>query len=174
MRQVADAARIHALMRELARDADVAGRVYFTGGATAVLYGWRPATIDVDLSLVPEHDRLFRALASLKERLQINVELAAPSDFIPVPEGWESRSPFVAQEGRLSFHHYDLYSQALAKTERGHALDVADVREMVARGLVEARRAAQYFEEIEPLLYRYPAVDPAAFRRAVEEMFGPA
>jgi hypothetical protein len=37
----------------------------------------------------------------------------------------------------LSFFHYDLYAQALAKIERGHALDVTDVEEMFRRALIE-------------------------------------
>ena len=37
----------------------------------------------------------------------------------------------------MAFHHFDLYAQALAKIERGHAQDVDDVREMLRRGLVE-------------------------------------
>jgi hypothetical protein len=42
---------------------------------------------------------------------------------------------------------------------------------MVERELVDPARALRYFEEIEPELYRYPAVDPRAFRRSVEETF---
>jgi len=38
------------------------------------------------------------------------------------------------------------------------------------RGPVDAGRIRQlYFEQIEPDLYRYPALDPPSFRRAVEE-----
>ena len=159
-------------MRALAEAAEAAARVYFTGGATAVLIGWRPSTIDVDIKLVPEHDHLFRAVPRLKETLQINVELACPADFIPVPPGWEDRSPFIAGEGRLSFHHFDLYAQALAKVERSHTQDIADVQEMLRRGLVEPARAWQYFQAIEADLYRFPAVDPRSFRRAVEQAFG--
>ena len=133
--------------------------------------GWRDSTIDVDLKLVPEQDALLRAIPRLKESLELNVELASPADFIPVPPGWEERSPFIAQLGRLSFHHFDLYGQALAKVERGHTQDVADVREMLRRGLVDAARAREYFRRIEPELYRYPAIDPPAFRRAVEQAF---
>lgn len=126
----------------------------------------------MDVKLVPEQDALLRAIPRLKEKLQLNVKLASPADFVPVPSGWEDRSPFIAHIGRLSFHHFDLYAQALAKAERGHALDVADVREMVSRGLVVPGRALEYFGRIEPDLYRYPAVDPPAFRRAVEAAFG--
>jgi len=173
MREVADRDRIASFMRALGAEADAPARVYFTGGATAVLFGWRPSTIDVDVKIVPEHDRLFRAIPQIKERLYINVELASPVDFIPVRRGWEERSPFIAQEGHVAFHHFDLYGQALAKVERSHAQDLGDVREMIARGLVEPAHAWRDFEAIEPELYRYPAVDPRSFRRAVEEIFGP-
>ncbi|MBI4840228.1 MAG: hypothetical protein HY803_04000 [candidate division NC10 bacterium] len=56
--------------------------------------------------------------------------------------------------------------------ERSHTLDIADVEEMVRRGLVQPARAWQYFQAIEPDLYRFPAVDARSYRRAVEEVFG--
>ena len=99
------------------------------------------------------------------------MELASRADFIPVPVGWEDRSVFIAREGRLSFHHFDLHAQAPAKVERAHRQDLEDVRALVERGLVIPERALQYFEQIEPELYRYPAIDPAAFQTRVEEMF---
>jgi hypothetical protein len=169
MRQLADAERIGTFFRELARATDQPTRLYLTGGATAVLLGFRPTTIDVDIKLVPERDELLRAIAGLKDTLQINVELACPSDFIPELPGWEGRSVFVSQNGTLSVYHYDPYAQALAKIERGHAQDMSDVREMLGRGLVDTGRLLELFERIEPQLYRYPALEPAVFRRAVIE-----
>ncbi|MGH2953746.1 MAG: DUF6036 family nucleotidyltransferase [Solirubrobacterales bacterium] len=154
-------------MSAIGRAAEGETRVYFTGGATAVLVGWRESTIDVDLKLVPERDELLRALPQLKEELEINLELASPADFIPVPAGWEERSPFVGREGEVSFHHFDLTSQALSKIERGHAQDTADVAEMIARGLVEPDTVREHFRRIEPELYRFPAIDPAGFAGAV-------
>ena len=74
----------------------------------------------------------------------------------------------MGHEGRVSFHHFDLYAQALSKIERGHAQDVEDVREMLRRGLVERGGLLTYFEAIASRLYRYPALDPVSFRRAVE------
>ena len=167
MRQLADSARIHGLMRALGRAATAPGRVYLTGGATAVLLGWRQTTIDVDLKLVPDQDAVLRAIPALKESLQLNVELAAPDDFIPVRAGWEDRSAFIAQEGRLAFYHFDFVAQALAKIERAHAQDLGDVREMMDRGLVDAAALQRDFDAIVSQLYRYPAVDPAAFARSV-------
>jgi hypothetical protein len=168
MRRLAETARIQALMRALGEAADAETRVYFTGGATAVLEGWRATTVDVDLRIVPDRDPLLRRLVALKEELELNVELASPGDFIPELPGWESRSRFVAREGRVSFHHYDFYAQALAKIERGHAQDVSDVATMLERGLVEPARLREMFEAIVPQLYRYPAIDPKAFRSALD------
>ncbi len=144
--------------------------MYLTGGATAVLHGWRASTIDVDIKIVPDSDRVFRAIPEIKERLQVNVELAAPDDFIPVREGWEDRSPFIAREGHLGFHHFDLHAQALSKIERGHVLDLADVQEMLGRGLIDRHRLLEDFTAVEPRLYRYPAIDGPSFRRAVLEV----
>jgi hypothetical protein len=171
MREVSDTDRIHRFMRALGRACEDPTRVYFTGGATAVLFGWRQSTIDVDLKIVPERDAIFRAIPQLKDSLQINVELAAPSDFIPVRQGWEDRSPYIATEGRVAFHHFELLAQALAKVERGHTQDCADVAEMLRRGLIDGDGALRYFAAIEPHLYRYPAIDPGSFRAAVEDAF---
>jgi hypothetical protein len=170
VRELADGERIGRFMRALGQAAPLDGDCYLTGGATAVLLGWRPTTLDVDIRLEPEQDELLRALAHIKDELEVNVELASPADFIPLPRGWPERSPFVAREGRLTFRHFDPYSQALAKLERGHAQDVDDIREMLVRGLVEESRLRAFFDEIEPELYRFPAVDPADFRRSVETL----
>ncbi len=171
MREVADSDRIRRFMHRLGSEADAETRVYFTGGATAVLLGWRRSTIDIDIRIVPETDRLLRVIPLLKEELRINVELASPADFIPVLAGWEDRSLFIASEGRIAFYHFDPYAQALAKIERSHAQDLEDVQALVRMGLVDRRHALEYFQRIEPDLYRYPAIDPRSFRRAVEETF---
>jgi hypothetical protein len=150
---------------KVARDETVC---YLTGGGTAVLVGWRGTTVDVDIRLEPEGGDLLRELAALKNQLQINVELASPADFIPLPEGWRERSPFVAQEGTVVFRHFDPLSQALAKLERDHPRDRTDVEALLDAGLVERDRLLEAFEEIEPELYRFPAIDPRSFRARVE------
>ena len=100
MRQVAEAGRIRRFMAALGEAALDDARVYLTGGASAVLQGWRSTTLDVDIEIVPDRDELLRALPELKERLEINVELAAPSHFIPELPGWVERSVFIVREGR--------------------------------------------------------------------------
>lgn len=117
MRDLADETHIQEFMRALGRAAGIEGRVYLTGGATAVLYGWRTSTIDVDIKVIPDRDEV-------------------------------------------------------AKAERGHEQDLLDVKEMIASGLVDPAEARAQFEQIEPELYRFPAIDPASFRKAVEALFG--
>jgi hypothetical protein len=133
-----------------------------------VLEGWREATIDVDLRFEPEADELLRALPALKERLAVNIELVSPPDFIPELPDWRERSPFVFREGAIEVHHFDLYSQALSKIERGFEQDLEDVRAMIAGGLVEPSRLRALYEQVEPELYRYPAIDPSALRQKLD------
>lgn len=155
-------------MKELGLEAGKDVRLYFTGEATAVLFGWRESTVDVDIKVDPESDKIFRAFPHLKEKLGINIELAAPDQFIPEVPGWQERSAFITREGGLSFYHYDFYAQALSKIQRGHAKDLEDIRQMIERGLVEPGELRRRFDQIEPQLFRYPAIDPAAFRKALE------
>src|SRR5687767_15393993 len=85
MREVADKARIELFLDALAREATTSTDVFLVGGTTAVLVGWRASTIDIDLVMRPESDAMLRAIPALKERLRLNVELASPDQFIPVP-----------------------------------------------------------------------------------------
>ena len=172
MRRVADASRVRHFMRRLGEGAEATGRVYFTGGATALLIGWRSTTIDIDLVLGADAEHLLRLVPGLKEELELNVELAAPSDFIPELPAWRDRSRFIQREGRVDFFHYDFYAQALSKIERGHAQDRDDVRSMLDGGLIDGNTAMTLFERIESELYRYPAIDPKTFRHEVDRVFG--
>ena len=95
MRRLAEADRIRSFMRALGASGPPETRVYFTGGVSAVLMGWRAATIDVDVSFVPDRDEVLRLLPALKNELDLNIELASPADFIPELPGWEDRSPFI-------------------------------------------------------------------------------
>jgi hypothetical protein len=157
-----------AFMRRLGRVPGARGRVYFTGGATAVLEGWRETTVDIDVDLEGDAERLLRVLPEIKDELRVNVELAAPHHFVPEVPGWRERSRYVRSEGELHFYHYDAYAQAISKIERGHAQDVEDVATMFERGLIAADELLRLFTRIEPELYRYPAIDARSLRRKVE------
>jgi hypothetical protein len=112
MRRVADSARIRKLMGALSEETEQETRIYFTGGASAVLLGWR-----------------------------------------------------TDKQGRLSFFHYDFYSQALAKIERGHAQDIGDVRHMLAGG----RSSLDVRSVTSARSSRFSTASPRSIRRRFEE-----
>lgn len=159
--------KVRAFMEALGRASSSPGRVYLTGGSSAVLIGWRLSTVDIDLRLDPEPAGAFEALRRLKDELQINVELASPQDFIPPVPGWERASVFIARHGDVSFYHYDFRGQALAKLERGHGRDLLDVSAMLERGLVTADAIRESFAAIRAEIVRYPSVDADGFERRV-------
>jgi hypothetical protein len=156
----------------LGASATAAGTCFITGGASALLLGWREATIDVDLKFDPEPAGVFDAIPALKRALQVNVELAAPSDFLPPLRQWRERCKFIGRYGQLEVYHYDFYSQALSKLERGHAKDLLDVREMLRRQLVNPAELLAHATAIRPEIKRYPAVDEESFIQRVKEFLG--
>jgi hypothetical protein len=83
MREAVTAPRLRAFMRALAAAARQPARIYLAGGASAVLRGWREGTIDIDMKIVPEDDRILRAIPAIKEQLHINIELASPAERTP-------------------------------------------------------------------------------------------
>ena len=58
MRQPVEREKLEALMVALGHGVTSEGCIYLTGGATALLHGWRAMTIDVDLRADPESFRI--------------------------------------------------------------------------------------------------------------------
>lgn len=170
MRNAADLERIKDLARELGKAVAPGTRMYLTGGATAVLEGWRESTVDIDVRFEPDSDPALSRIRDLKEVLTVNVELASPLDFLPALEGWQDRSRFRFKEGNLDVFDFDLYSQALSKLERGFELDLSDVGQMVNSGRIDPTELLRLFNGIVPELYRFPTVDPPRLRAAVESL----
>ena len=107
---------------------------------------------------------MYESIATLKERLGIGVEPLPRDGFIPELPGWEERSQHI--EG--ASHHLDFYTQCLARLERGYAADVIGVQRMVDARLVEPQRLRDFYDAVEPELWRHLAIHPPAFRAAVE------
>ena len=169
MRERVTVGRLKQFMEELAQAAKSPGQVYFTGGATALLLGFRDQTIDIDLKLDPEPGGAFEAIAVLKNRLNVNVELASPDDFIPRAADWREHSRHIASIGAVEYFHYDFSMQALAKLERGHAQDLEDVAGLLQGRYVTVDELRKRFAEIEPGLLRYPAIEPKQFKKKLDD-----
>ena len=154
-------------MEILGREAQGSGSVYFTGGASALLIGWRTSTIDIDIRLDPEPPGIFQAISKLKQELNINIELASPQDFLPPLPGWRDRSLFIGKRGQVSFYHYDFTAQALSKLSRGYNRDLDDVRAMYTQGLFSVEGLRDCFEAIAPELIRFPSLNPEILKNRV-------
>jgi hypothetical protein len=169
MRQRVDQQRIELFLQQLGRQFTKPGRVYLVGGTTMVYEGLRQQTLDIDLALEiadEDHSAFIAAVRTLKERLALNIEEASPADFIPLPAGYRERSQFVGRYGQLDVFHFDLYSTALSKIERGTENDFADVLSLLQAERLEMARLVDYFNEI---LLRYATdslkQDPVEFQR---------
>ncbi len=168
MRSNIDPQKIEQLMKVLGREASGTGRIYFTGGASALLIGWRSSTVDIDIRLDPEPPGIFQAIAKIKQELDINIELASPQDFLPTLPGWRDRSIFIGRQGGISFYHYDFTAQALSKLSRGYDRDMTDIQAMYEQKLFSLEELLRCFEAIEPELIRFPSLKPALLRSRVE------
>jgi hypothetical protein len=168
MRQQLTRELLEQLMKELARGAPKRGTypVYLVGGGTAVLMGWRRASIDVDL--YSDRDIVFRDIQSIKERLDINVEFARPEDFVPPLKATADRHVFIATIASVSFYHYDPYAQILSKIVRGFERDVRDARDFVRSGMVEPERLQTLVAGISDAAYSgYPSLSRSGVELAV-------
>jgi len=107
----------------------------------------------------------------LSARLDLNVELASPADFVPPLPGWEERSVSLGRFGKIEVLHFDPYTQALSKIERGHTQDLRDVSEMFRSGLIEVATLRELFQGLEPgQILRYPRIDPESFSQRVSKV----
>jgi hypothetical protein len=168
MRSNIDSQKIEQLMAALGKEARGSGCIYFTGGVSALLIGWRTSTVDIDIRLDPEPSGIFEAITKLKQELNINIELASPQDFLPPLPQWRDRSVFIGKRGQISFYHYDFTAQALAKLSRGFDRDIKDVEAMYEQNLFSLSKLKDCFEEIAPELIRFPSLNSDVLRSRVE------
>jgi hypothetical protein len=138
--------------------------LYLTGGSTALLYGFRESTIDIDIA--GDMDEMFAHIPGLKEKLQINIEMAKPTDFVPSLPGENTRHIFIDQFGKVIFMHFDPYSQAFSKIVRGNQTDMSDVKNLAKERLVDLQKLSEMVKGLSDIDFaRYPRLD----RRSVEQ-----
>ncbi len=153
LRAKVDRARIELFLTRLGERFHRPGRVYLVGGTTLVFEALRQQTLDIDLVMEVDlkyHGELIQVVRKLKDELSINVEEASPADFIPLPSGFENRHEFIKRYGKIEALHFDLYSTALSKIERGREQDFEDVLALLQAGRLEWDKLAGYFAEILP------------------------
>lgn len=179
MRQPVHAEQIDAFLKALGKEVRVPCRIYLVGGTSLVTMGLRDQTIDIDLSFEIEdahHQKLIEAIRHLKEELHLNIEEASPKDFIPLPPGWKERCLSIGTFGKVTAFHFDFYSTALSKIDRGGDVDLEDVQALLQSNKIEWKKLKEFYQVI---LSEYGTQslrqDPARIRRnfkILEEMLG--
>ena len=95
--------------------------------------------------------------------------MLSPSEFIPLPPGYQDRRKFIDRYGALEVFHFDLYSIALSKLHRGNEKDYADVLKMLELKLIAFEALEAYFEETLPKVETFNLrADPEGFRLKFE------
>jgi hypothetical protein len=133
---------------------------------------FRQQTLDIEISFEvadEDHSTFIAVVRDLNEQLSLNIKEASPAEFIPLPSGHQERSQYVGRYGQLEVFHYDLYSSALSKIERGTESDFDDVLTLLDSGRLELSLLSGYFDEI---MTRYATEslkqDPVEYRRKFE------
>lgn len=158
---------IQSFMQSVGKVLKKRATLYLTGGSTAILCGFRGGTIDIDIS--GDMDELFSHIPKIKERLQINIEMAKPTDFVPSLPDEHHRHMTIGTYGNVTFMHFDPYSQVFSKIVRGHETDIADVKALVAADLVDMKKLCEMVKKLpNPNFARYPQLNRLAVEAAVE------
>jgi hypothetical protein len=162
-----DKAAIETFLQQLGRAFHKPARLYLVGGAALVHLGIRPGfTQDIDVQVYGANEGdLIVTIQKLIERLQVNIEFAAPGDFIPLPLQWEAHAQFVGRYGTIDVFYFDFYSIALSKIERGNDRDIADVKLLMQHGMVTLDELDKAYQEVLAQLGkgRYPRLTPQRF-----------
>jgi hypothetical protein len=155
LRQPVDRERITVFLREVGERYHGSARLLLVGGTSLVFEGFRQRTLEVDLTLETSadgHGALIQVLQGIRLSLDINVEEVSPGDFIPLPAGYSDRHVFIGRYGQVDVFHFDFYSTALSKIERGQRQDLADVFALLDHDRIEWGRLAGMYREILPLM----------------------
>src|SRR6266699_4526806 len=125
------------------------GRLYLTGGAALVHRGIRPGqTLDIDIQITVDPVNLTTQIAQLKQQLNMNIEFASPADFMPLPDQWETRSPFIKRYCQVDVFYLDWYSLDFFKMQRANRQDVVDVQLLVRQGFVDVTELDRLYQNV--------------------------
>ena len=153
LRPPVDKGRIEQFLRRLDATAHQTGRVYLVGGSALVHSGLRGRTLDIDLTVEADDvNGLLVAIRQVTHELQVNVKMASPGDFVPLPSGWHDRAQWVGRFGQLDVFYFDFYSIALSKIARGSQRDIDDVVLLAQSGVIDRAQLDAAYAEIEPQL----------------------
>ncbi|OGS04164.1 MAG: hypothetical protein A3G41_07330 [Elusimicrobia bacterium RIFCSPLOWO2_12_FULL_59_9] len=169
MRELINSERLRTFLDALGQAIRFPVRLYLVGGTSLIHFGLKEQTVDIDLSWevdVKNQTELIEVLRNLKEKLNMSIEEASPKEFIPLPAGWRDRCLWAGRFGPVDVFHFDPYSTALSKIDRGSEVDFDDVAQLLAAGKITMEKLEQCCREIIPLMGAASLrQDPRRFQR---------
>jgi hypothetical protein len=157
-------------MEFLGRRTTGEARVYFASGTSIVYWGIREKSLDVDLKA--EGEEIGKIIREAKRELNLNIEPEHPGNFIPLPESWRTRSPFIEKIGDVQFFHMDPYAVVISKLVRSTEKDLADVKGLIESGKVDPDELGDIFfdENYQDRLRDQFSLDPDSLATKIKEV----
>jgi hypothetical protein len=153
--KLVDAQILVAFLQHLGKSYQHTGTIYLVGGSSLLLVTSKASTFDIDLQFsipVEYHAEFIECIHRISREMQIPIEQASPDEFIPLPAGYENRHRYIGRYGNLEVFHFDFYSVALGKLNRGTEKDFSDIAQMIQAGVIRLPELETYFQEILPKL----------------------
>ncbi len=148
------------------------GTLYLIGGSALQLLGNPRTTLDIDYvgsdDPLPT-DKLAAAIESLAIEMKIEIEGVPLAEFMPLPEGAETRHRFIGHFGKLAVYVFDPYSIAISKIDRGFDTDLQDVLFLINNGLITFEQLEQYAQATLKQAVMF-LIDPKEFRQHLEKV----
>lgn len=167
-----DTMAVQQALRELGKQTRAPTTAYLFGGSVLLLRGLRQgATQDLDLWSYDNNAALDTAVQVVK-RTNVSIDFLDPAAFLPLPDGWETRSTFAGSYGQLQVYYLDPYAIALSKIGRAQPKDVNDVQLLAQYGLITRDELLRLYQTIQPQLGTgmYLGIDPAAYDGKLHQM----
>lgn len=157
-------------MEFLGRRCEDEVRIYFSSGTSIVYWGIREKSLDIDIKV--EGSGVGEIIRDAKEDLNVNIEPEHPGNFIPLPDSWRERSPFVNQIGSVQFFHLDPYAVAISKFSRSTQKDLEDVRGLVEAEKIKLDKLKEIFfsNDYQEKLKDVFSVDPEVIGERINEL----
>ncbi len=85
---------------------------------------------------------------ALATELGLDLEESDPSEFMPLPAGFETRHRHLGQYGALTAYLFDPYSMAVMKIDRAFETDMEDVHFLVRSGTIDLAFLEHCIEDV--------------------------
>ena len=140
------------------------------GGSALCLLGNPRRTLDIDYLAAGPIDQVAELQATvdtLAAEMKLEVEVVPLGEFIPLPDGAESRHRQVGQFGGLTVCVFDPYSIALSKVDRGFEADLQDVVFLIRQGIINLEQLEVYVAAAVPHAAEFDMI-PADLRQHLQ------